>query len=110
MFIHIADATGNGTLCHNGIRVKEQHIPAPSLGQSYVIGFAEPGIEIIGNNLSLRESLSEIFHRSVIGLIVNHKYLRIGNRPQNGVEALLNVVPHLIADYDDTYCRHYQSK
>jgi hypothetical protein len=103
MRVHILYASGNGTLCHNGIGIKEQHIPALYLIESHVVGFTESGIEVIGYNLYLREPVTQKLHRTIIGVIVNHQYLRIRNGAQHGVKALLNVIPYFIADYDDAY-------
>ena len=106
MGIQIINAFWNGPFCNHSIGIKKQHITSLCLSQSHIVGFSETCIEVIGNNLNLWEPFTEILHGAIGRIIVNHKYLRIWNRAQHGIEALLNVVPHLVADYDYAYRRH----
>ena len=120
MRTHKTDSILENMLTDNGIRIQQKNQITLALADSKIVGTGKSVIMRTGYNMEIRisgsrETLFEIFHRSILRMIINHDNLcRIAtcitllptlqhaDSFLNRTQTLGKIVLHIIAYYDNT--------
>ena len=90
-------------LCNNRIGIEQQHILALALANTHVVGAGKTQVVATLDNAHSGIMLTDICHSIVLRLIVNHHDFRVNalHRLLYALQTLVNILPDIIADYDD---------
>ncbi len=110
MDIHEVDARLQRILTHDGIRIEQQYILAPTLPDGDVVGTGKAQIMGAANEANhrkqlLRIALFQIIHRTICRMIIHHDDFRrsvhLLESTEHRADTLVQIILHIVIYYDN---------